>query len=230
MLQLPVVLAATIGLSLVPLIRFGSVRLRNELRPVTERDPQLGRKFILEWFAHACIMLVIGGTLVSVLDAMHYFAALAEAKKQPAVQVIPNIDEDGNAGPPLQLPTTIAERTSAEWWNTDQRTATGLVVSGFSHLIVVVGLLLFFTNSRRHREVAVSFIVVRILIFGAVLLAINTTALIGFFASDAQDKTVKPTPDIQAVLIVVAPAFFLHLLWLAIWGRKKKALTSGESE
>ena len=195
-----------LGLS-YPLMGYPSRRLRNELKPPSERDPQLGRKFALEFILHGSLMLVFIGLLISAADAIGY--TLEMEKKMAEYQKIIPVGDD----PVLFVPPTIpVPRTTAEWWNPTQRTAATLCLSGLLHGMLVAGVLLFFTNHRKEPGISTMFVVYRCTLLGCLMIITNTFGLYTMFAEGPRDD-VRFTM-VLAQAFVCGPTFVLHLFWI----------------
>ena len=54
------------------LFQYLGLRVRNSALPDGEKDPQLGRKFVLHVFAHLSVLLILVGVTVSVIDVLDY--------------------------------------------------------------------------------------------------------------------------------------------------------------
>lgn len=198
---------AAVAAALVPLFRFGSLRVRNEALPPAARDPQLGRKFVLCLFTHVCLMMILVGLTVSADDAIWYAV-------EP-MQIAEDVREGGEGGRMLAV-----ARPPKKWWNGQQRMAAALVLSGLIHGGLAWASLFFLTNQRRQPGVARSFVVLRFGLCGLLLLIGNTLALIMLLSEGKTDYRVLSV--YFAVIGVWGPAMLGHLGWMLLAYRRRR--------
>lgn len=221
--------------ALVPLFRLTSLRVRNEALPPADRDPQLGRKFVLCLFTHACLLMILCGLTVSASDVTWYVMEplqQAEDRRGEAVWVPPLPQPDGLPPlPPLPeidlpaaqpAPPLAVSRPPKQWWNSQQRLAVTLVGSGLLHGGLAWTALLVLTNHRTQPMVGRSFVVLRFGVCGVVMLVVNTLILHGFLAEG--DTRYEPLAFYLAVVGVWGPAMLLHLGWMLVLYRRKRSL------
>jgi hypothetical protein len=177
--------------ALIPAFRFTSLRVRDAALPPAERDPQIGRKFAFGLFTHLGLMLVLCGLTYSALDAMWEMTEPL-GRSPDFVPLAPPIPKD--------------------WWNPLQRLAVGLVASGVLHGGLGWCGLTFLTNHRRFPGVARSFVVLRAVLCGLVLVTANTFALLLFLAEGKTDY--RFLSFFLALLVVWGPAMIGHVLWV----------------
>jgi len=189
------------------LFQYLGLRVRNSALPDGEKDPQLGRKFVLHVFAHLSVLLILVGVTVSVIDVLDY---VFEPNKNRMAG--PGRDGFGPGGfnpPPPR----------GEWFNEAQRTAAGLLASGFLHFVLFFVILLVATNNASHRLVARSFVLARLVLAGILSMGATTTFLIVMLQKgDTNYETLKVAIGVG---LVWGPTALAHLL-LAMGFRNKK--------
>lgn len=157
-------------------------------------DPQVGLKSALHFIYSLSILLIVTGITVLVVDA------LQEKNKQPVGR--PGF---GQPQPAAKPPTEF---------NTQQRTACALIVSGFAigllHLLLILG----FTNDRRRPEVRRVFVGWRMAIHAVMVLATFTLLVIQVFQKEVQWESIKPT---LGTLVVWGVSWVIHLVVLYIY-------------
>jgi hypothetical protein len=206
---------------IVGVLQYLALRIRNTR--ATPPDPQIGRKFIFCHFMHLAILLLLVGLTVSSLDwSEHFFEPMVEA--QQAKKEVERARERGeDALPPPNIPANLLAKPPREWFNERQRLAAGLVASGLLHISLFWSFLRFATNARQFPSVGRSFVGLRLVSCGLILMTLTTIALIGLFHKGETDYS---DVSVMAGLVVVwGPAAIIHLIVLMVsrrWHREER--------
>lgn len=194
-------LFAGIGGALVLLVQFLSLRMRNSALPTEERDPHLGRKFALGVFLHLSVLLLLTGLTVSMTDIFDELIG-GGGKNTPVTA-----PAGGPWGPP-PTPTPAAK----PFFNSQQRVAAGLMLSGVMHGLLFGMLYYFATNARKFPVVSRAFVINRLLIAGVILMSITTSFCVMLFSDG--DMMVESFGRVIGLAMVWGPAALGHFLWL----------------
>ncbi len=190
------------------LFQYLGLRVRNSALPDGEKDPQLGRKFVLHVFAHLSVLLILVGVTVSVIDVLDY--VFEPNKNRMAGPGRGGFGPGGFNPPPPPR---------GEWFNEAQRTAAGLLASGFLHFVLFFVILLVATNNASRRLVARSFVLARLVLAGVLSMGATTTFLIVMLQKgDTNYDALKVAIGLG---LVWGPTALIHLL-LAMGVRDKK--------
>jgi len=198
-----------IVVSLFGLVQYIVLRTRNS-RAIPP-DPQIGRKFILGYFLHLAILLLLAGLTVSSLDwSEHLFEPMVEAQKaKKDAEAAKERGEDPPMNPAAGLPPPVRDK-----FNEKQRTAAGLVASGFFHILIFWPLLRFATNAKEFPAVGRSFIGLRLFLCGLTMMTLTTISLVGVFQKGETDLT---NASIMVGLAGVwGPAALIHFVALLV--------------
>jgi hypothetical protein len=152
-----------------------------------ERDPQLGIKTALYFFYSVCILLVLTGLTVIVVDMVQ-----DQQWGAPA---------GGFARPPR----------SGEWFNTAKRNGTALIFAGLTFGLLQFVLIHMATNDRRWPLVRRVFTGWRMAISGLVVLTTFTLLVVNLFEVNVQIDSLK---NFLAILCVWGPAWLVDLILL----------------
>lgn len=198
---------AGVGGGVVLLFQFLSLRMRNSAAAVEERDPHLGRKFALGVFFHLAVLLLLTGLTVSSVD------------------ICENLTGGGNSGGNTRAtwpvgPGMPPPAVTKPFFNTQQRTACGLMLSGVLHGVLFFMLLTFATNARKFLAVGRAFVINRLLIAGVILMAITTSFCVMLFSEG--EFMVESFGNILGLAVVWGPAALGHFLWLMFGLSKEK--------
>ncbi len=221
---LPFALALGIGGALVLLVQFLSLRVRNSALPPDERDPYLGRKFVLGVFLHLSVLLLLVGLTVLSVDL---FEELINGSgnswgSTPATVQMRGGPGGGPWGPPP--PPTVAP--AKPFPNGAQRVAFGLMLSGILHGVLFAMLLYFATNARKFPAVSRALVLNRLLAAGLILMGITTSFCLLLFSdgnSSGGSSGDNPFGRMIGVAVVWAPAAVAHVCWLLFALGKEKA-------
>jgi hypothetical protein len=188
---------------LVHLAMFIGQRVRNEAS--AEKDPQLGRKFVLHLFLHYAILLILAGLTVSVCDLVDNLLFPWQAQQNNPFQ------GPGQWGPGgFQPAPPPAVRPSV--WNENQRVAAALLLSGVLHLIILWMVIHLGTNSRRFPQVGRGFAMTRFALGGVIVMGTTTAFLVYLFQEGNTD--VKAVSYVLGFALVWGPFTLGHLFWV----------------
>jgi hypothetical protein len=201
--------SAVVG-GFVLIFQFLSLRMRNTALPAEERDPHTGRKFALGVFFHLGVLLVLTGLTLSAVDICENLTGSGNSGG--------NAPATWRAGPGMPPPPPAAGKP---FFNTQQRTACGLMLSGVLHGVLFFMLLTFATNARKFPAVGRAFVINRLLIAGVILMAITTSFCVMLFAEG--EFMVESFGRVLGLALVWGPAALGHFLWLMFGMSKEKA-------
>lgn len=207
-----------IGGGVVLLVQFLSLRVRNTALPPEDRDPHVGRKFALGVFLHLAVMLLLVGLTVSAVDI---FEELINGGNN-GWNTPPTVRFNGGGGPwgpPTPPPAPVAK----PFFDTQQRVAAGLMLSGVMHGVLFAMLLYFATNARKFPAVSRTFVLNRLLVAGVILMGVTTQFCLYLFSEDGTGTGDSPFGRILGIAVVWGPAAIGHLLWLLFGLNKEKA-------
>ena len=221
--------AICIFLVILHLFQYLGLRMRNEA--AAERDPYLGRKFVLHLFQHFAILLVLSGFTISSIDVTDsVLLPLGNKNAGPGGfgggrgGLIFDEDSDDafrNTTPPPQqwnpngtfVPAPANKPKPAKnRWNTAQRFATGLILSGLLHGMVVFTILLLGTNNRQFPAVGRAFGLTRLVIAGIILMGCTTIIIVSILQKGSTDY--RSVSLIIGFILVWGPTALGHLLWM----------------
>ena len=237
-------------LVILHLFQYLGLRMRNEA--AAERDPHLGHKFVLHLFQHFAILLVLSGFTICSID-------VTDSVLLPFGNVNKNagpggfgdsrggifFDEDSdddfrnvtpapqqwNKDGTFQPPPANKPKPAKNWWNTAQRFATGLILSGLLHGMVIFTILLLGTNNRQFPAVGRAFGLTRLVIAGIILMGCTTIIIVSILQKGSTDY--RGVSLIVGLILVWGPTALGHLLWMR-WTmnppKKKYAAQSGGRE
>ena len=211
------------------LVQFIGLRIRNEAAP--KRDPQLGRKFVLHLFQHFAILLVLSGFTISAIDVTDA-VLLPMGNKNVGPGGFGGggrggifFDEDDDDNVRFTTPQTVrvgqpggfapapaTPKPVKNWWNSAQRFATGLVLSGILQGSVVFTILLLGTNQPRFPAVGRVFGLARLLIAGIILMGCTTILIVTVLQKGSTDY--NGLSMIIGILLIWGPTALGHLLWM----------------
>jgi hypothetical protein len=200
-----------IGGAVVLLFQFLGLRVKNASLPSEERDPQLGRKFALGVFLHVAVMLLLTGLTISAVDIATEMTTNLGGNTTPT---------SAFRGPGMPPPTT-STTTSKPFFNTQQRTAAGLMLSGVLHGVLFFMLLTFGTNARKYPAAGRAFVVNRLLVAGLILMSVTTSFCLFLFSEG--DMKVDSFGPILGLAVVWGPTALGHFLWLVFAMKQDEA-------
>ena len=166
-------------------------------------DPHLGRKTACYFFVNLAVFLLLAGMTISVLDVMDYVFEPAVAAQQAR--------KNGNPPPQAAIDPTTGKplpQPAHDWFNDQQRTAAGLVVSGLVHGLLFFAIAYFGTNDRQFPAVRRAFVGLRLVLCLIVVMTASTAAIVLAFQRD--DWDLKFVQIEIAVAAVWAPAALVH--------------------
>ena len=209
--------------SLFGLVQYIVLRTRNS-RAVPP-DPQIGRKFILAYFLHLAILLLLAGLTVSSLDwSEHFFEPLIDAQEaKKEAEAARERGEEPPANPAAGLPPAVRDK-----FNEKQRAAAGLVSSGLFHILIFWPLLRFATNAREFPAVGRSFVGMRLFLCGLTVMTLTTLSLVGVFQKGDTDLTNASV--IAGLAVVWCPAALVHVVALLASRRWHRGERHAETE
>jgi hypothetical protein len=210
--------AAGGGGGLVLVFQFLALRVRNSALPAEERDPHLGRKFALALFLHLAVMLLLTGLTVSIVDVCENMTGGGNANTPMTMR----------AGPGWPPPTPPPAPVAKPFFNTQQRVAAGLMLSGVLHGLLFAMLLYFATNARKFPAVTRAFVVNRLLVAGIILMSITTGFCLMLFSEG--DMMVESFGRILGMALVWGPTALGHFLWLMFGMNRDKAKAKRKKE
>ena len=152
-----------------------------------ERDPQLGIKTALYFFYSVCILLILSGATVIVVDMV----------------------QDQQWGAPAGGFAPV--RRSGEWFNPAKRNGTALIFAGLTFGLLQFVLIHMATNDRRWPLVRRVFTGWRMAISGLVVLITFTLLVVNLFEVDVRIDSLK---NFLAILCVWGPAWLVDLILL----------------
>lgn len=208
-----------IGGAVVLLFQFLGLRVKNAALPPDERDPHLGRKFALGVFLHVAVMLLLTGLTVSAVDIAGEMTSNLGGKNTTPTTAW--------GGPPGMRPPP-APATTRPFFNTQQRTAAGLMLSGALHGVLFFMLLTFGTNARKFPAVGRAFVVNRLLVAGLILMSVTTSFCLMLFAEG--DMRMESFGPILGLAVVWGPTALGHFLWLVFAMRQDEAKKVKQAE
>lgn len=206
---------AGIGGMVVLLVQFLSLRTKNSSLPPEERDPHLGRKFALGVFLHLSVLLLLTGLTVSMTDI---FDELISGGGKNTPMTAP---AGGPWGPPPPPP-------AKPFFNSQQRVAAGLMLSGVLHGVLFGMLFYFATNARKFPSVSRAFVINRMLIAGVILMSITTSFCVLLFSEG--EVMVESFGRVIGLAMVWGPAALGHFLWLMFVLNRDKLKASQKAE
>jgi hypothetical protein len=172
------------------------VRLRVQNLRAARPDPELGRKAVLHAFLSVAILLGLAGATASAADLMtRAFEPLKLAGNPP--------------GTPPPVP--------GAWFNSTQRTAAALMLSGLMHGALFAVVLRLFTNDRDEPAVRRAHIGVRLVFAGMIWMTADTAALLVVFAEGTTNW--DELAEITGFGLVWGLAAVVHL-WLLLRDRR----------
>ncbi len=209
-------------------LQFIGLRIRNEAVPEPERDPHLGRKFVLHLFQHFAILLALSGFTISAID-------IADSILLPFQNKAPGqggfgggrggifFDEDSDEGFRGGQPTPTTRWVGApipppppapvrNWWNSAQRFAVGLILSGILHGSVIFAILLVGTNNSKFPAAGRAFGVTRFVIAGIILMGCATAMILAVLQKGSTDY--RGLSMVIGMLAVWGPTALGHLIWM----------------
>jgi len=207
-------------------IQFIGLRIRNEAAP--ERDPHLGRKFVLHLFQHFAILMALSGFTISAID-------IADSVLLPFQNKAPGqggfgagrggifFDEDSDDGfrngPPVSYmtkpsgaPMAPPPKPARSWWNSAQRFATGLILSGILHGAAMFTILLVGTNNAKFPAAGRAFGVTRLVMAGIILMGCGTILILAVMQKGSTDY--RGLSLIIGLLGIWGPTALGHLVWM----------------
>ena len=214
--------AICLMLLLLHLVQFIGLRIRNEA--AQERDSQLGRKFVLHLFQHFAILLVLSGFTISAIDVIDAVLLPIGNKNvgpggfgggrggiffdEDADDNFPVTTFQTGRGPAPAPPPKVVKN----WWNSAQRFATGLILSGILQGSVIFTILLLGTNQPRFPAVGRVFGLARLLIAGIILMGCTTILIVSVLQKGSTDY--NGLSMIIGILLIWGPTALGHLLWM----------------
>ena len=238
--------AICLMLLVLHLLQFIGLRIRNEA--AAERDPQLGRKFVLHLFQHFAILLALAGFTISAIDVTDsvlipfgnknagpggfggggrggIFFDEDDEEFQVTTQATVRWDQQGGFAPP-----PAKAKPAKNWWNSAQRFAVALILSGILQGSMVFTVLLVGTNNRSFPGVGRAFGVTRLVIAGIILLGCTTIVIISILQKGATDY--KGLSMIIGIGLIWGPTALAHLIWMrmAMTPEKKRISISAGRE
>lgn len=208
-----------VGGAVVLLFQFLGLRVKNAALPPDERDPHLGRKFTLGVFLHVAVMLLLTGLTISAVDIAGDMTSNLGTKNTTATTAWRN---------PNMPPPTPAATTPKPFFNTQQRTAAGLMLSGVLHGVLFFMLLTFGTNARKFPAAGRAFVVNRLLVAGLILMSVTTTFCLFLFAEG--DMRMESFGPILGLAVVWGPTALGHFLWLVFAMKQDEAKKAKQAE
>ncbi len=220
--------AVCLLLIVLHLMQFIGLRIRNEA--AAERDPQLGRKFVLHQFQHFAILLVLAGFTISAIDVTDAVllpfgnknvgpggfggggrgGILFDEDDDDVRFTTPQTVRMGQPGGFAPAPAT--PKPVKNWWNSAQRFAVALILSGILQGSLVFTVLLVGTNNRSFPAVGRAFVVTRLVIAGIILMGCTTIVIISILQKGATDY--KGLSMIIGIGSVWGPTALGHLIWM----------------
>ncbi len=209
---LPFAIVLGVGGGVVLLVQFLSLRVRNAGLSADERDPHLGRKFVLGVFLHLSVLLLLVGLTVLSVDLFEELInGSGNSWGTPATMQMGGGPGGGPWGPPPPPPAPVAK----PFPNGAQRIAFGLMLSGVMHGVLFGMLLYFATNARKFPAVSRALVLNRLVAAGLILMGITTTFCLYLFSEGSTGGPVdNPFGRIIGTAVVWAPAAVAHLCWL----------------
>jgi hypothetical protein len=208
-------------------LQFIGLRIRNEAVPATERDPHLGRKFALHLFQHFAILMALSGFTISAID-------IADSVLLPFQNKAPGqggfgggrggifFDEDFDDGfrggqqtfttSPFGSPMAAPPKPARSWWNSAQRFAVGLILSGILHGSAIFAILLVGTNNAKFPAAGRAFGVTRFVIAGIILMGCATAMILAVLQKGSTDY--RGLSMVIGMLAVWGPTALGHLVWM----------------
>ena len=205
-------------------LQFIGLRIRNEAAP--ERDPHLGRKFVLHLFQHFAILLALSGFTISAIDIADS-VLLPFQNKAPGqggfgggrggIFFDDEFDDGFLGGPPTVTTRMVGApmpppKPVRSWWNSAQRFAVGLVLSGILHGSVIFAILLVGTNNSKFPAAGRAFGVTRFVIAGIILMGCATAMILAVLQKGSTDY--RGLSLIVGMLAVWGPTALGHLVWM----------------
>ena len=217
-------------LLLLHLFQYLGLRMRNEA--AAERDPYLGRKFVLHLFQHFAILLVLSGFTISSIDVTDSVLLpfgnknagpggfgggrggiiFDEDSDDDFRNTTPAAPQQWNPNGTFVPPPAIKPKPAKNWWNSAQRFSTALILSGLLHGMVVFTILLLGTNNRQFPAVGRAFGLTRLVIAGIILMGCTTIIIVSILQKGSTDY--RSISLIIGFILVWGPTALGHLLWM----------------
>lgn len=197
-----------LGPAVVTLFVVQYVALRVRDTRATPQDPHLGRKALLYFFVNAGCFLALVGLTISSLDWVDYLLedAIAAQQQQRANPAVPN-QPPALVQPPAAPPAPAPPR---DWFNDKQRTAAGLVTSGFLYGVLFWLIARVATNDREFPAVRRAFAATRLVVAAAVVVTLGTVAIVQAFQRGETDFDQVALE--LGIAVVWGPTAVLHVL------------------
>ena len=195
------------GPAVVTLFVVQYVALRVRDTRAAPPDPHLGRKALLYFFVNAGCFLVLVGLTISAVDWTEYlFEDAIAAQQQQRANPVPN-QPAAFLQPPPAAPLPPPPR---DWFNDKQRTAAGLVTSGFLYGTLFWLVARVATNDRQFPAVRRAFAATRLLVAAGVVVTLGTVAIVqAFQRGETEYETIA---TMLGIAVVWGPTAILHLL------------------
>jgi len=190
-------------LLLIHIFHFIALRIRNEHSE--PRDPHLGRKFVLHMFLHFSIILLLSGLTISAIDVSD--AILSPNQNVGGFGPGGVLDDDD-----FPRPGQGMQPMGRDWFNSTQRIALGLILSGMLHGAVMWAIVVLGTNSRKFPVVGRSFVISRLLISGIIMMTATTITIV--FLLQKGSTNTRGLSVILGFALVWGPTGFIHFLWM----------------
>jgi len=207
-------------------LQFIGLRIRNEAAP--ERDPHLGRKFVLHLFQHFAILMALSGFTISAIDIADSVLLPFQNKGMGAggfgggrggIFFDEDFDDGFRGGPPqtfttrmVGAPVVAAPKPTRSWWNSAQRFAMGLILSGILHGSAMFAILLVGTNNARFPAAGRAFGVTRFVIAGIILMGCATIIIVSVLQKGSTDY--RGLSLVIGMMAVWGPTALGHLFWM----------------
>ena len=208
-------------------LQFIGLRIRNEAAPEPMRDPHLGRKFALHIFQHFAILLALSGFTISAIDIADSVLLPFQNRGMGAggfgggrggIFFDEDFDDGFRGGPqtfstsPFGPPMAAPPKPTRNWWNSAQRFAVGLVLSGILHGSAIFAILLVGTNNAKFPAAGRAFGVARLVIAGIILMGCATAMILAVLQKGNTDF--RGLSMVIGMLAVWGPTALGHLVWM----------------
>ena len=217
--------AVCILLLLLHTLQFIGLRIRNEAAAV--RDPHLGRKFILHLFQHFAILLALSGFTISAIDISDSVLLPFQNKGMGGggggrggiffdddSETVTNFSGGRQtfSTNPFGPPPAAPPKPTRNWWNSAQRFAVGLVLSGILHGSAIFAILLVGTNNAKFPAAGRAFGATRLVIAGIILMGCTTVMILAVLQKGNTDF--RGLSMVIGMLAVWGPTALGHLVWM----------------